>query len=545
MIRELRIENYAIIDSLSIDFAARLNTITGETGAGKSILLGALGLLAGGRAESAAFADNEKNCVIEGVFEIAGEEDFLRDNDIELIGNELIVRRVISPQGRSRAFINDEPVSLSVLKELSSRLVDIHSQHQTLLLNDENFQINIIDQITGYSTDNYKILYKKLKATGKELKLLKEQATAGETRAEFLRYQIEQIEAGGVNPLKISEQEERMRLLENATEIAAALGYTVGALDDEEHGVIIAIKNSLQALSRIRKNFTRADQFYERLNSLYLEAKDLLSEIEQAAEGIEINPAELETIQGQLDSVYKLFHRHNVETAEQLLDFSRAMQAELDGFENIDERVEKLEKEFLIVNNQAFAEAERLNKVRRGACEKIEKEVVAVLCELGIKDARFAIEISDTEELTSTGRNSVRMLFSANAGRALQGIESVASGGEMSRVMLAIKGLVSRSTELTTIVFDEIDTGVSGAVAHKMGEIIERMSARMQVLNITHLPQVASKGENHYLVYKDGSGTHIRKLGVQERIDHIAAMLSGSTVTEAARAQARQLLGWE
>lgn len=545
MIRELRIENYAIIDLLSIDFAARLNTITGETGAGKSILLGALGLLAGGRAESAAFADNEKNCVIEGVFEIAGEEDFLRDNDIELIGNELIVRRVISPQGRSRAFINDEPVSLSVLKELSSRLVDIHSQHQTLLLNDENFQINIIDQITGYSTDNYKILYKKLKATGKELKLLKEQATAGETRAEFLRYQIEQIEAGGVNPLKISEQEERMRLLENATEIAAALGYTVGALDDEEHGVVIAIKNSLQALSRIRKNFTRADQFYERLNSLYLEAKDLLSEIEQAAEGIEINPAELETIQGQLDSVYKLFHRHNVETAEQLLDFSRAMQAELDGFENIDERVVKLEKEFSIINNQAFAEAERLNKVRLGACEKIEKEVVAVLCELGIKDARFAIEISDTEELTSTGRNSVRMLFSANAGRALQGIESVASGGEMSRVMLAIKGLVSRSTELTTIVFDEIDTGVSGAVAHKMGEIIERMSARMQVLNITHLPQVASKGENHYLVYKDGSGTHIRKLGVQERIDHIAAMLSGSTVTEAARAQARQLLGWE
>ena len=545
MIRELRIENYAIIDSLSIDFAARLNTITGETGAGKSILLGALGLLAGGRAESAAFADNEKNCVIEGVFEIAGEEDFLRDNDIELIGNELIVRRVISPQGRSRAFINDEPVSLSVLKELSSRLVDIHSQHQTLLLNDENFQINIIDQITGYSTDNYKILYKKLKAIGKELKLLKEQATAGETRAEFLRYQIEQIEAGGVNPLKISEQEERMRLLENATEIAAALGYTVGALDDEERGVVIAIKNSLQAISRIRKNFPRADQFYERLNSLYLEAKDLLSEIEQAAEGIEINPAELETIQGQLDSVYKLFHRHNVETAEQLLDFSRAMQAELDGFENIDERVVKLEKEFSIINNQAFAEAERLNKVRLGACEKIEKEVVAVLCELGIKDARFAIEISDTEELTSTGRNSVRMLFSANAGRALQGIESVASGGEMSRVMLAIKGLVSRSTELTTIVFDEIDTGVSGAVAHKMGEIIERMSARMQVLNITHLPQVASKGENHYLVYKDGSGTHIRKLGVQERIDHIAAMLSGSTVTEAARAQARQLLGWE
>lgn len=543
MIKELKIENYAIIDRLSIDFTPGLNTITGETGAGKSILLGALGLLAGNRADAAAFADNQSNCVIEGVFEIEQENELLTANDIPTEGGELIVRRTISPSGRSRAFINDEPVSLTLLKELSNHLVDIHSQHQTLLLSDTDYQTQIIDLISGYPTENYKTVYKKLKTSQRELKQLREQAASNRQRADFLDYQINQIVDAQINPEEIAEMEARVTILANATEIAEELTYASQAMNHDEMGVVINLKNSLNHINRLREKLPQAGEFSERLNSLYLESKDLASELESALDDIEMNPSELISLQERLDVVYHLLHKHSVDTPTELLGLMDGMQQELDSLTDVDDRITKLETEIEQLNEQAQTLSEQISNSRRQAAPMIESQVTETLAELGMKAARFVVEITDTPELTPTGRNTVTMLFSANAGKSPQSIEQVASGGEMSRVMLAIKGLISRSTKLTTIVFDEIDTGVSGAVAHKMGEIIVAMSQNMQVLNITHLPQVASKGESHFLVHKDGGRTHIHRLSYDERVDHIAAMLSGSEVTEAAKAQAKALLG--
>lgn len=542
MLRELKIDNYAIIDTLAIDFGNSLNTITGETGAGKSILLGALGLLAGGKAEAAAFADNDKNCVIEATFELSGLDDFLAANDIQSNAGEIIIRRTISPTGRSRAFVNDEPVSLTLLKELSSRLVDIHSQHQTLLLSQGDYQTDIIDAISGYPTEKYKNLYRSLRASQKELKTLTEQSIQNRRRAEFLEFQINQIDEARINPAEITEMESRVKILSNATEILENLAYAAGAMQHEELGVVITLKNALQAISRIKDTLPQAEEFNERLNSLYLESKDLAGEMDATVDKIEVNPLELQTLEERLDTIYTLLHKHSVETPEQLLEIYEQMQTELGAFVDVDTKIEQLQATIDRLSSDTKAEATKISKARHKAVPAIEKEIVSTLQELGIKDAQFVISITDLEEFTPTGSNSVSMLFSGNAGKAPQPIESVASGGEMSRVMLAIKGLMSQKTELSTIIFDEIDTGVSGVVAHKMGEIIVRMSRSMQVLNITHLPQVASKGDNHYLVYKDTNGTHIKRLTKEERIEHIAAMLSGSQVTEAAIHQAKELI---
>lgn len=542
MLRELRIENYAIIDNLSIDFSEGLNTITGETGAGKSILLGALGLLAGAKAEPAAFADNDKNCVIEALFTTSGHDEFMSANDITCVNSELLVRRMISPSGRSRAFVNDEPVSLTVLKELSSRLVDIHSQHQTLLLGQQDYQIGIVDALSDCPIDDYKTKYQAYKATQKELRSLTEQSAENKRRAEFLEFQINQIDEAQINVDMIAQMESRQKMLSNSTEIVESLAYAAGAMQHDEMGVVVVLKNALNALSRIRESYPKAEEFWERTNSLYLEAKDLAGELDISVENIEINPAELQQIDQQLDAIYNLLHRHSVETPAQLLEVYDAMQAEFGSFIDVDFRVEHLQKIIQEQVNELNIEAQKISKARHEAADMMMASVVATLKELGIKEAQFSVVITDLQEFTPTGMNAITMLFSGNSGKAPQPIENVASGGEMSRVMLALKGLMSRKSELSTIIFDEIDTGVSGVVAHKMGEIIVRMSGSMQVLNITHLPQVASKGESHFLVYKDGGGTHIKRLNSQERIDHIATMLSGSTVTEAARKQAIALI---
>lgn len=542
MIRKLKIENYAIIDNLEIDFTAGLNTITGETGAGKSILLGALELLAGGKAEAAAFADNEKNCVIEAVFTISTKDSFYADNDIHAVDGEVVVRRTISPSGRSRAFVNDEPVSLTLLRELSQRLVDIHSQHQTLLLSKADYQTQIVDSISGYSIENYEVLYRNLRQRQKELKILIDSAENNRRRAEFLEYQIEQIEQAGVNPDEIAEMEQRQKILSNATDIVYSLGYATGAMQHDDMGVVITLKNALNSVLKIRDSLPQAEEFAERLNSLYLESKDLASEMENQVENIEVNPAELQQIDEHLDTVYTLLHKHSVETPEELLELCDSMQSELDEIVDVDSQVEKLQAKIQTMVAELKAEADKVGEARRKVAPKIEKEIIETLRELGIKDARFTLMITTTDDFTATGTDKISMLFSANAGKNPQPIESVASGGEMSRVMLSIKGLISQTSELSTIIFDEIDTGVSGVVAHKMGEIIVRMSRSMQVLNITHLPQVASKGESHYLVYKDAQGTHIRRLTHEQRIDHIATMLSGSEVTESARKQAIELI---
>lgn len=543
MLQELKIENYAIIDTLAIDFSTGLNTITGETGAGKSILLGALGLLAGGKAESAAFADNEKNCIIEALFKVQGQTEFFQQNDIHCTDGEIIIRRTISPTGRSRAFINDEPVSLSLLKELSGRLVDIHSQHQTLLLSQTDYQTGIVDSVSGYPLDNYRGLYRSLRVVQKELKTLTEQSAQNRKRADYLEFQTEQIAQAQINPGEIAEMEQRAKMLSNATEIAQGLAYAAAAMQHDEMGVVVVLKNALQSINKIKNNLPEAAEFSERLQSLYLESKDLALELEIVTDKIEINPAELQALEERLDTIYTLLHKHSVETPAELLDLYDQMQNELGEFVDMDAKIEQLQSEIDRLTSETSTEAVKISKARHAAAPVIEKAIVSSLKDLGIKDAQFSVLITDSVEFTPTGANKISMLFSGNAGKAPQPIENVASGGEMSRVMLAIKGLISRNTELSTIIFDEIDTGVSGVVAHKMGEIIEKMSSSMQVLNITHLPQVASKGDSHFLVYKDHKGTHIKRLSSEERVEHIAMMLSGSAITEAAIKQARELIG--
>lgn len=542
MLRELNIRNYAIIESLGIEFHPGLNTITGETGAGKSILLGALGLLSGDRADSSVISGDAQNCVIEARFEIQGLglEPLLEHLDIDPC-QELIIRRIIAPTSRSRAFVNDLPVNLTTLKELSERLIDIHSQHQTLLLAQTDFQTRILDAVAEIQLADYQAVYRKLKSSERELLALEKQAVEAIRRREYLEYQIEQIVVANITVDDTHDLEIEQKTLSHATEIAAALDLTATAMQNDEHGVVFTLKNSMQAIARIKANYPQAESYFERINSLYLEARDLTGEIENALERVDINPARLTQVEERLDLIYSLCHKHAVDDVTELLEISSKMQQELDQIEGTTQKIELLTKQIEQLTIQVQQLSQQISLKRQATTAKIEKHVVETLRELGIVSAAFSIELTPCPA-TITGTDSVRFLFSANQGQELQAIEQVASGGEMSRLMLALKWLVSKSIQLPTIIFDEIDTGVSGAVAHKMGQIIQAMGLNMQVLNITHLPQVASKGQYHYLVYKQVGGTRIRLLTAEERIDHIATMLSGAQVTPAARNQAIELL---
>lgn len=547
MLRQLTIENYAIIESLDIEFHAGLNTITGETGAGKSILLGALGLLSGDRADSSVIGDTSKSCVVEAVFSDVDVAKFMQDHDIEPSSEgheqQVVVRRVITAAGRSRAFVNDTPVNLNDLRELSESLIDIHSQHQTLLLAHGDFQTRITDAVAGNNLTRYQTLYADLRKQTRELKQLEAKSAESRRQAEFLGYQIEQIDGVGVREDEFERLREQQLVLSHATEIAGGLGYCSEVLGEEQVGVVIGLKSVWQSLNKLRHNFIHAEELAERLNSSYLEIKDIAADIDRALDKVEVNPQLLAQIDERLDVIYTLCHKHNVETVTELLDRKDEMQAELDEIENVDQTIVKLRESVETLAAEALAEAAAISKARREVVPVIARRVIETLQELGIKGAAFEIEITPLSELAAMGTDKVRFLFSGNAGQAVQAIEAVASGGEMSRLMLSLKWLVSQSVQLPTIILDEIDTGVSGAVADKMGQIIGSMSRNMQVLNITHLPQVASKGENHYYVYKEaGRGTHIRRLTAEERVEYIATMLSGSSVTQAALLQAQELL---
>ena len=545
MLRELTVHNYAIIEELAIEFHPGLNTITGETGAGKSIILGALSLLAGARADTSVVRDPSRNCVIEAAFDIRdyeGMQDLFTRNDLDY-SDTITVRRIISENGRSRAFIDDIPVNLTTLRELSDRLIDIHSQHQTLLLAQSNFQTQIVDAVADHqkTLQQYAETYRQLRTEERQLEKLTHQSSEATRQKEYLTYQLEQLAALGLKPGEHEQLEERQLMLNNAGQIAQAIGFVSVALDDDESGVNITLHNTISALSRIRKHYPAADELCGRLESAYLELKDIASESLDLLEKVELNPAELETVNDRLDTINSLCQKHGAKDGNALCELSREMESELSELEGSDEKIEELKTRIDTLHTQAKDLAAQIHEGRMDAAPKIEQQVTATLRELGIKDALFVIFIARQEVLTSTGSDRIDFLFSANKGIEPQPIDQVASGGEMSRLMLSLKNLVSRKLKMPTIIFDEIDTGVSGQVADRTGEIIASMGTGMQVLNITHLPQVASKGQHHYLVYKD-KGTHIRKLAPDERVEHIAMMLSGSNITDAARTQALELL---
>lgn len=549
MLRTLTVENYVLIDRLEMELDRSLNIITGQTGAGKSILLGALGLLLGNKAEGGAMRDESRNCVIEGVFDVEGYglEEFFDENDLDY-DPSLTIRRVITPAGKSRSYVNDLPVGQSVLRELGVRLVDIHSQHRNLILSDDKFRIGVVDRIAGCGAQvgEYRQVYDELQTAERKLTALRAEAERNRRDEEWIRFQVEELTAANLREGELARIEAEQSVLANADAIGEAIVASRNALDDEQMGVLLQLKTIEQAMSGVATNYAPAAELFERVHSALLDLKDVSAELATAAEHIDADPERLSQVVARIDLIYSLQQKHRVTTEAELIALRDKYSAQLQTITSGDERIVALEQHIAELRTEALRRADEIHAARAKAVPSIDVALSATLAELGMPSARFTVDVATQEELLPTGRDRVSFLFTANAGIAPQPVEKIASGGEISRVMLALKALVARSMQLPTIIFDEIDTGVSGQIADAMGRIISDLSRSMQVINITHLPQVASKGKTHFVVYKEdtllGAMTSIRQLSARERVDEIAKMLSGSTVTSAAIEQARCLL---
>ena len=549
MLRALTIENYVLIDHLEMEIDCSLNIITGQTGAGKSILLGALGLLLGNKAEGGVLRDESRNCVIDGTFDIEPYdlEGFFEENDLDYEPT-LTIRRVITPAGKSRSYVNDLPVGQSVLRELGVRLVDIHSQHRNLILSDDKFRIGVVDAIAacGAQVEAYRNVYEQLLSEQRKLANLREEAERNRRDEEWIRFQVEELTAANLREGELARIEAEQNILANSDAIGEAITLSRNALDDEQVGVLLQLKAIEQSMSGVAATYAPASEVYERVHSALLDLKDISSELASAAERIDADPERLAQVVARIDMIYSLQQKHRVTSEEELIALRDKYTSQLQTITTGDERIAELEQRLVELRAEAMRRATEIHDLRAKAAPAIDAELSATLAELGMPSARFTVDVAMQEDLTPMGCDRVAFLFTANAGLAPQPVEKIASGGEISRVMLALKALVARSMRLPTIIFDEIDTGVSGQIADAMGRIIAKLSQSMQVINITHLPQVASKGKTHFVVYKEdtllGTTTSIRQLSARERIDEIAKMLSGSTVTAAAIEQAKCLL---
>ncbi len=551
MLERLSIENYALIQQLELELSPSLNIITGETGAGKSILLGALGLIMGNRADTAVLKDSGRNCVIEGLFDMGGYglETFFDENELDY-ERHTVIRRIVTPAGKSRAYVNDLPVQLATLRELAAHLIDIHSQNQGVLVADGEFRIRVLDSLAdnrGLRAE-YGRAYRALREREQELARLREEVGRNRRDEEYMRFQWQQIAALGLHEGELQELEAEQRELSNAEGILAALSEAGGLMENDETGVLAALKTAEAALQRIGGVLEGTSDLAARIHSAYVELKDVSGEVASLAGRIEDNPARLEAVDNRIGAVSDLMRRYGAASSDELLALGNDLAARLEAITDSDAEIAELEAETGALRVTAEGLAAAVTASRTEASALFDEAVGRVLTRLGMPSARFVTEITPSGALSPSGADSVRFLFNANGGEGLQSLERIASGGETSRVMLALKSIVARSTKLPTILFDEIDTGVSGKIADAMGRIIAELGDSMQVVNITHLPQVASKGETHFLVYKEaspsGNVTRIRLLDREARVGEIAKMLSGSEVTEAAVAQARALLGY-
>ena len=550
MLKHLYIKNFTLIDELDIELYQGFSVITGETGAGKSIILGALGLLLGQRADSKAIKQGAEKCVIEAHFDLSryGMTDFFEENEIEYDAADCIVRRELTASGKSRAFINDTPVQLSLLKELGEQLVDIHSQHQNLLLNKQDFQLNVVDIIAGDEKEQqlYQQAYTQYHATEKELSALKESIEQNRQNADFLQFQFEELTQANLAGGEQEELEQKSETMSHSEEIKSALYEADNALSAEQTGVVESLRTALSAIRQIEKVLPDAGELVERLDSSYIELKDIAQEISSQMEHVDFDPAELDAINNRLDKLYDLEKKYHVETIEELIAKRDELKIQLGRIENSDEALAELQQKLAAQLAQAQKAAEALTKLRTKAAKQIEKEMQGRLMPLGMPNVKFSIEMTQ-EPLNVSGQDKVAFLFSANTSTPLQPISQVASGGEIARVMLSLKAMISGAVKLPTIIFDEIDTGVSGKTAEKMAEIMQEMGHHeRQVISITHLPQIAALGSAHYKVEKEetakGTISRMRKLSDDERVLEIAQMLSGSNVSEAAISNAKQLL---
>ena len=548
MLRRLSVENYALIEKLDLELDTHLNIITGETGAGKSILLGALGLLLGNKNDSGTLRDESRSCVIEGVFDVEGYglESIFEQNDIDY-EPQTIIRRMIAPSGKSRSFVNDVPVSLAVLRELGVHLIDIHSQHRNMILSDEAFRTSALDTLAGATADveAYGAVYAELRGAEREAERMVAEADTLRRDEEWLRYQVEEFEAAALKAGELKEAESELAVLENADQIGEALTAVRNILDADEVGVLEQLAAAENAVRHVSRNYPAGEEIASRLHSVVAELKDLGQVVADDSERIDANPERLQHLTERVNLIYSLCQKHRVQSLEELLSVQERLSAQLHAITHSDEALERQRAKIAALKDKAEKQATKIHAQREKAAKGMSKSIVQSLVQLGMPEACFEVEVVDAGTLMPSGRDHIRFMFSANARMTAQPVEKIASGGETSRVMLSLKALLAERSKLPTIIFDEIDTGVSGRIADAMGDIISALGENMQVVAITHLPQVASKGESHFVVYKEQSTTRLTRLGEDDRITEIAKMLSGSEITSAAMSQARILLGVE
>lgn len=551
MLTQLYIKNFTLIDELNIDFYPGFSVITGETGAGKSIILGALGLLLGNRADIKAIKDGAQRCIVEGHFDITryALEPFFTENDIDFVGEDCIIRREVNSNGKSRAFINDTPVGLNLMKELGEQLIDIHSQHQNLLLQKQDFQLSVVDIIA--KNQNLLAQCKKEHVLYNESKYKLQQAKKAiednRTNVDFIQFQYNELSALNLQVGEEETLEQQSKTMQHSEDIKSSLYEAESNLSDESTGIVTRLYRSLSAIRSITNVLPQAEDITERLDNTYIELKDISSEISNMLENIEYDPIELENINKHLDAIYTLQHKHNLSSVEELIGLQEEYKSKLENVENSDVMLEELEKAM----NEALAKvnktAEELSKKRKASIKVIETDIAERLKVLALPNVNFKIDIKK-KDISANGCDDVEFLFSANPGTPLRPISEIASGGEIARVMLSLKAMLSSAVKLPTIIFDEIDTGVSGHIAEQMAVIMQEMGqSNRQVISITHLPQIAALGSNHYKVYKEqyNNQTHsnLMHLTTDERVQEIAQMLSGSNVTDAAINNAKELLG--
>ena len=550
MLHRLYIKNFTLIDELDISFEGGFSVITGETGAGKSIILGALGLLLGQRADTKAIKTGRDRCTVEAHFDLRkyDMEPFFEEKDLDYDEGDCILRREVTCAGKSRAFVNDTPVALTTLRELGAMLVDIHSQHQNLLLNKEDFQLNVLDIIAGNARalTDYQTAFNAYRTLSKEIEKTREQLRKNRESEDFLRFQYHELEEARLAEGEQKQLEEEQEMLSHAEEIKSAL-YEADDLLSGEGGVVERLKSASHSIDGVKDVFKDIAEAAERLESCFIELKDIASEVSMKAEDVEFDPGRMEEVDNRLDTIYHLEQKYHVESVSELIALKQDIERQLGQIDGGDEQLQEMEAELKSLKTACEEKADKLTAIRNTAARTVEEEMRLRLVPLGIPKVKFEVLLQE-KTLSDDGHDKVSFLFSANTSTPLQPVAQVASGGEIARVMLSLKAMISGAVKLPTIIFDEIDTGVSGKVAEMMGRIMQEMGDNdRQVISITHLPQIAARGASHYKVYKEegdeGTTSHMRRLDSKERINEIAQMLSGSDITEAAIRNAEELLG--
>jgi len=551
MLKQLSIQNYAIIDAIDIKFLGGMNVVTGETGAGKSIIMGALGLILGDRADSSALVNKEKKCIVEGVFKTdnkAGVKKFLKDNELDA-DEELVLRREIGVNGKSRAFINDTPVNLEQLRELSSLLVDLHQQFDALQLGENDFQREVVDALAGNKNviGEFRIIYSEWKRIQQELDELKDQKHQFDKEADYNRFQFTELDEAGFRENELEETDAELKMLNNSEGIKSALSKVYFELKESERPLVSQLKGLSNQLQVYASFHPQLPELIKRLQSAQLELQDVAGDLNSISDHINFSPEKIEQLNDRLSLGYKLMKKHGVKTTNELLAIQNQLQEKLQAVLNIDDNIQQKEKQLSTTNKKALELANEISEERKKQVKPLEEKVNKLLAQVGMPNAKIKVEIKEEDELNSYGKNSIEFLFDANRSKQFLPVRKVASGGELSRLMLCIKSLVAQKLDMPTLIFDEIDTGISGEAARQVGIIMKELAGNRQVICITHQPQIAGKANAHFFVYKeivkDEVKTNIRLLNKDERITAIAKMLSGEKPTAAAMENAREMVG--